>query len=82
MFPNLFPNLRQLTSQRLASKWQLRSGIAVVQENVVLGDTGCQPTLQLEDFIVVRTYLTYPPSHQEEVRLVDLLGICQQPNSG
>ena len=58
------------------------SGIAVVQENVVLGDTGCQPTLQLEDFIVVRTYLTYPPSNQEEVRLVDLLGICQQPNSG
>ena len=58
------------------------SGSAVVQENVVLGDTGCQPTLQLENFIVVRTYLTYPPSHQEEVRLVDLLGICQQPNSG
>ena len=78
MFPNLFPNLRQLTSQRLASKWQLRSGIAVVQENVVLGDTGCQPTLQLQDFIVV----PYPPSNQEEVPSVDLLGISQEPNSG
>ena len=50
------------------------SGIAVVQENVVLGDTGCQPTLQLlhqldgihQDFIMVPN----PPSSPEEVKFV------------